>query len=172
MKRILVAVASQHGATHDIANTIADTLRESLAATGERTSVDVLACSDVRDVSGYQAAVIGSAVYMGWWMDAARELVRREQNTLTMMPVWLFSSGPVGDPPRPPEEAVDVAEVGQRCHAREHRIFGGRIERKRLGFRQRAILTALRVPDGDYRDWNEIREWARKIARDLANEPG
>jgi menaquinone-dependent protoporphyrinogen oxidase len=172
VKRILVAVASQHGATQDIANAIADTLRESLAATGERPSVDVLACSDVGDVSGYQAAVIGSAVYMGWWMDAARELVRREQNTLTGMPVWLFSSGPVGDPPRPREDAVDVAEVGQRCHAREHRIFGGRIDSTRLGFGQRAILAALRVPDGDYRDWTEIREWARKIARDLANEPG
>lgn len=168
--RILVAVASRHGATDEIAHTIADTLRESLTGAGDQPFVDVLPCADVGDLSGYQAVIIGSAVYMGRWMDAARELVRREQDRLTEMPVWVFSSGPVGDPPRPAEESVDVAEVGQRWHAREHRVFGGRIDRGRLGFGQRAIVSALRVPDGDYRDWTEIHDWARHIAKALTVE--
>ena len=170
MMRVLVAVASRHGATREIAETIAEALRESTASTGDGPVVDVLSCGEVADLSGYQAVVVGSSVYMGRWMDAARELVRREQDALTALPVWLFSSGPVGEPPRPREEAVDVAEIGLLCHAREHHVFGGRIDRAQLGFGQRAIVAALRVPDGDYRDWTEIREWASRIARELTVE--
>lgn len=168
--RILVAFASRHGATQEIADTIAEVLRASLGSGSERPFVDVLSCAEVEDLSGYQAVVIGSAVYMGRWLDAARELVRREQDALAAIPVWLFSSGPVGEPPRPQEDAVDLAEIGQRCHAREHRVFGGRIDRTLLGFGQRAIVAALRVPDGDYRDWTEIRQWAARIAHDLTVE--
>lgn len=85
--------------------------------------------------------------------------------------MWLFSSGPVGDPPRPEEDPVDVAELVARTKAREHRVFAGRIERSRLSFAEKAIVLALRVPDGDYRDWDEIRAWAAEIADALLRRP-
>jgi len=48
--------------------------------------------------------------------------------------------------------------------AREHRIFAGKLVRKQLSFPERAIVSALRVPEGDFRDWTEIRQWAAGIA--------
>jgi menaquinone-dependent protoporphyrinogen oxidase len=82
--------------------------------------------------------------------------------------VWLFSCGPVGDPPTPEQDPVDVAEVLAATRAREHRVFAGKLVRKQLAFPERAIVSALRVPDGDFRDWPAITEWAGAIATALA----
>jgi menaquinone-dependent protoporphyrinogen oxidase len=78
--------------------------------------------------------------------------------------VWLFSSGPVGDPPKPEEDPVDVAELVAASGAREHRVFAGTLVRRQLSFPERAIVSALRVPEGDFRDWAEITRWAAEIA--------
>jgi menaquinone-dependent protoporphyrinogen oxidase len=85
--------------------------------------------------------------------------------------VWLFSSGPVGDPPKPDEGPVDVAGIVAATAAREHRIFAGRMRRHDLGFAEKAMVVALRVPDGDYRDWAGIEAWATKIAEALSAGP-
>jgi menaquinone-dependent protoporphyrinogen oxidase len=46
----------------------------------------------------------------------------------------------------------------------EHRIFAGKIDKAKLGFGERAIMTAVRAPEGDFRDWDEIASWADTIA--------
>jgi menaquinone-dependent protoporphyrinogen oxidase len=96
-----------------------------------------------------------------------RKLVERESANLSQRPVWLFSSGPIGDPPAPREHAVDVDAMVTATAARGHRLFAGRIDKQRLGFAERAVVFALRVPDGDFRDWDDIAGWAREIAMEL-----
>jgi menaquinone-dependent protoporphyrinogen oxidase len=59
---------------------------------------------------------------------------------------------------------VDVAELQGLTKAREHRVFAGKLVRKQLSFPERAIVAALRVPEGDFRDWTEMRQWAVGIA--------
>jgi len=82
--------------------------------------------------------------------------------------VWLFSSGPVGDPPVPePGSAVHVAALMEATGARGHHLFGGSLTRSRLGRVERVAAAALHVPDGDRRDWDEIAVWAREIAGHL-----
>jgi menaquinone-dependent protoporphyrinogen oxidase len=108
--------------------------------------------------------VLGSAVYAGHWLQPARELVDRCGSELAARPVWLFSSGPIGDPPKPEEDPVDVAEITAATRAREHRVFAGKLVKKQLRFPDKAIVSALRVPEGDFRDWAEIRGWAAGIA--------
>lgn len=88
----------------------------------------------------------------------------RSGDALAARPVWLFSSGPIGDPPKPEEDPVDVAEIMQATKAREHRVFAGKLVRKQLHFPDRAIAAALRVPEGDFRDWEEVKGWAAGIA--------
>jgi menaquinone-dependent protoporphyrinogen oxidase len=61
-------------------------------------------------------------------------------------------------------DPVDVAEVVAATGARDHRVFAGKLVRKQLGFADKAIAVALRVPDGDFRDWTGIRRWAAGIA--------
>lgn len=62
---------------------------------------------------------------------------------------------------------MDVSEELLLTGARQHRLFAGRLDRNLLGFAERAVVRALHVPVGDYRDWDEIGAWAGTIAQDL-----
>ena len=156
--RVLVTAATKYGATGEIARTIGDVL----AGHGLDTTVSPPEAVDT--VDGYDAVVLGSAVYAGHWLKPARELAGRAGDALAARPVWLFSSGPIGDPPKPEEDPVDVAELLAATGARDHRVFAGRLVRRQLGFGDKAIAVALRVPEGDFRDWTEIKGWAAGIA--------
>lgn len=159
--RILVTAATKHGSTADIAQVIASTL------IGSGWSVDVRAPEEVETIAPYDAVILGSAVYAGHWLEAARTFVDRHQTALAARPVWLFSSGPVGDPPKPDTEAADIEPIRSRIGARGHRTFPGRIERDGLGLGERAIAALLRVTDRDDRPWGQIAAWATDIGRSL-----
>ncbi|WP_158550674.1 flavodoxin domain-containing protein [Geodermatophilus sp. TF02-6] len=119
------------------------------------------------DPAGYQAVLLGSAVYQGRWQDAARDVAHAHLTTLRARPVWLFSSGPIGEPPFPPDEPHDVATIGPMLGARGHRVFPGRLDPRRLTFGERAVVTAMRAPLGDFRDWSAVRSWAGAITAEL-----
>ena len=125
MTRILVACASRHGSTAEIAAEIADVLRRDVPG----AVVDLRDAAQAGEVAGYDAAVIGSAVYMGRWLPAARDLVEEHREVLSAMPVWLFSSGPVGDPPVPVDELAEVMALRAAVGARGHQLFAGRLDR-------------------------------------------
>ena len=163
--KVLVSAASKHGATTEVAATIG----AALAAAG--VDAIVVTPSDVTSVDGFDAAVIGSAVYAGRWLDPAKDLLGRHREALSRIPVWLFSSGPVGDPPKPVEDPLDVAPMMALVGARGHRVFAGQIDKSRLGLGERAILAAVRAPEGDYRPWAEIDAWARELAEELRAAP-
>ena len=158
--KVLVAAASRHGATGEIADALASTL------VSRGFEVDAPPIESIARVQGYGAAVIGSAVYYGHWLDPARELVERHGDVLATVPVWLFSSGPLGDPGEqlPKEEPVDVASLVEKTGAVEHRLLAGRLDKSLLKFRERAMVAALHAPEGDFRDWNEIEAFAERIA--------
>jgi len=160
--KVLVATASRHGATQEIAEAIGRTLRQ------HGLDADVASLGVVESLVGYDAAVVGSAVYMGHWLEPARTFVERHSVSLTRHPTWLFSSGPVGDPPRPSDEqAVAVSELVAAIHPRGHRVFAGKIDKHALGFGERAVMLAFRGSDGDYRDWDAIATWADGVAAEL-----
>ncbi len=164
--RVLVATASKHGSTEEIGRCIAESL------TGEGVDARILAPDEVTALTGFDAAVLGSAVYAGRWMKPMRELVDRLATGLGEIPVWLFSSGPIGDPPNPHEDPVDVAPIMEATGAREHVLFAGKLDKKVLGFGERAIVGALKAPEGDFRDWDEIRGMAVRVATDLKTGVG
>lgn len=156
--RALVTAASKHGATAEIADAIGEVLRS------RGIETEIVAPDTVESVDGYDAFVIGSAVYAGRWQKAARQLVERIVPLPVGTPVWLFSSGPIGNPPAPTEDPVDVAEMIEQTDAVSHRLFAGRLSQSLLSFGERAIVSALRAEYGDFRDWEEIRRWAGEIA--------
>jgi menaquinone-dependent protoporphyrinogen oxidase len=159
--RILVAAASRHGATLEIAEAIGDEL------TLRGIEANVLPVQEVECIDEYDAIVLGSGVYMGHWLSPAVDFIHRHWDELVMLPVWLFSSGPVGDPLKPKDQPVELNNIVTATVAREHRIFAGRLERQGLGLSEKAICTALRVPEGDFRDWAAILSWADGIAEDV-----
>lgn len=163
--RVLIAVASKHGATSEIAQRIGEVLES------RGLEVTVTAADQVDDIRGYEAVILGSAVYAGRWMKEARDLADLIASADRGGKVWLFSSGPVGDPPKPEEDPVDVAGIVEAVTTKEHRVFAGKIDKSKLSFGERAIVTALRAPEGDFRDWDQITVWADDIATSLEANP-
>jgi menaquinone-dependent protoporphyrinogen oxidase len=161
--RVLVSAASKHGAAQEIGDRIG-------AVLGDRGHVvDVRGPCDVGAVDDYDVVVLGSAVYAGHWQRDARELTRRQHEALRHRPVWLFSSGPVGDPPGPDEATEDGDEIRAQLRALEHHVFPGRIDTQERSLPERAVVTALRVRAGDYRDWNDVDRWAASIAAAISS---
>jgi menaquinone-dependent protoporphyrinogen oxidase len=156
--KVLVCAASKYGATSEIAQAVADVLAE------RGCEVTVLPPDEVDAVDEFDAVVLGSAVYMGQWMKPARELAERSAGALVARPVWLFSSGPIGEPAKPAEDPVDVTKILQATKARDHQIFTGKLAKKDLSFPDRAIVSAIRAQEGDFRNWAQITGWATGIA--------
>jgi menaquinone-dependent protoporphyrinogen oxidase len=162
---VLVAVASKYGATSEMAQVIGDALSK------RGIEVTVAPIDQVTAVEDYDAVVAGSAVYTGHWLKSAREFVEANAHALAARPTWLFSSGPIGDPPKPKEDPVDAAPMLEATAARDHRVFAGKLDKRQLSFGERALVAALRAPEGDFRDWDEIRTWASGIADALGADP-
>ena len=162
--RILVTAASRHGATHEIAEAIARGLVQRGVEAQARPA------EEVSSLDGFDAYVVGSAVYIGRWLDAARELVEANAGALAEQPVWLFSSGPLGPPDalKPEGDPVDAADLVESTGAVEHRVFAGRLDRGLLSFGEKAVVVAVRAPEGDFRDWDAIDAFAAEIAGHLA----
>jgi menaquinone-dependent protoporphyrinogen oxidase len=159
--KVLLVVASKHGATLEIAERIRTTLEAATLA------VDLRAPEAVETLAGYDAVVCGSAVYVGRWLGPAKAFVERHRAALLERPVWLFSSGPIGDPPLPPGEPADVAGLREATHARDHRLFGGRLDKHELSLGEKVVVVGVRAPEGDFRPWDEVEAWAATIASAL-----
>ncbi|WP_250446456.1 flavodoxin domain-containing protein [Actinotalea sp. C106] len=162
--RVLVTVASRHGATREIGDAIA----EVLCHAGHQ--VELAEPEDVETLEGVDAVVLGSAVYVGRWAASARAMVDRLAHGLSRRPVWLFSSGPVGAPLAPQGDAEEIPSLMARLEVRGHRTFGGRLDLGGLGIAERAVVALVRAEEGDYRPWPQIEDWARLIAADLHQE--
>jgi len=161
---ILVAYASKHGATGGIAQHIARSLSEA-GKEAETRSV-----TEVDDLGEPEAVVIGSAVYAGSWRKEAVEFVDAHAEELARLPVWLFSSGPLGEQVADDEEQPkQLAEIRERISPRGHKVFFGALDAGKLSFGERMIVKAVKAPEGDFRNWDEIAGWANGIARVLSS---
>ncbi len=160
---ILVAYATKHGSTKEVAEAIAAELR------GAGHDVALAPAVDVDTVEPYSGVVLGGALYTGRWHRAARAFIARHAAALANVPLAVFALGPIGDKmggaeasrtqldgalARTPQlEPVSVA------------VFGGVIVPERLRF------PLSRMPAADERDWAEIRRWALAVAQRFAREP-
>ncbi|PLW62906.1 flavodoxin [Streptomyces sp. SCUT-3] len=169
---VLVGHAGRHGSTRGIAERIG----ERLAGHGER--VEVRPLDGAVDPGGYEAFVLGSAVYDMAWLPEAADFVRRGFGAGRTPPVWLFSVGAadaLGLPlrsyaARKEEGRLFAYLTGLRpgLHPRSVRLFSGAVAREHLPPAGRLFLRATGGRYGDHRNWPEIDAWADSVARELA----
>lgn len=163
--RVLVAVASRHGGTWGIGERVAEVLR----ARGH--AVELREPEDVVDAQGYDALVLGSAVYTGHWLPAARALADRVVAGGVPPLVWLFSSGLATQPAAAANSPHELAALGAALHVRGHRSFRGRLDMAALSFAERAIIAGARARAGDHRNLELVGEWAHGLADVMALQP-
>lgn len=158
--RVLVAYGTKLGGTRGLAEMVG---RE-LEANG--LEAKVVSARAVKTLRGFDAVIIGGALYTMRWHKDARRFVRRHRKALPTLPVWFFSSGPLDDSATmkeiPPVRYVKRAMA--RVEARGHVTFGGRIPSDAKGFPAAAMA---RDHAGDWRDPDHVREWTKGVAEEL-----
>jgi len=165
MSSVLVAFATKYGSTREVAEAVGDVLSRH----GHR--VEVLPAKDVRDVTGYEAVILGSALYYFMLHSDAKRFLARHRKTLASTPVALFALGPFHDTPEEMASArgpVDkyVAKADWLTPA-SVAIFGGRHEPSALRFPDNNPAMA-NMPPSDARDWDAIRKWADELPAALS----
>lgn len=163
-KSVLVACASKMGSTAGIADALADRLHDSGLV------VDRGDAGRIETLEGYDAVVLGSAVYLGRWRSEAVAFLRRFGAELATRPTWLFQSGPLDDSAEhtSPSLPSRIATRAERIGCRGFVTFGGCIDPDHAkGF------MAKRMVDGgfgkDFRDFDRVRAWADAIATELGS---
>jgi menaquinone-dependent protoporphyrinogen oxidase len=153
---VLIAYASKHGSTQEVAHAVA----EELQAHG--LDVETLPAREVDDLRAYGGVVVGGSIYMGHWHADATGLLARNRYALEALPLAVFGMGPKtleqhdvdGAMAQLRRSLASVPEVEPAAVA----IFGGVISPRSLRF------PFSRMPASDARDWSAIRAWAEGLA--------
>jgi menaquinone-dependent protoporphyrinogen oxidase len=171
---ILVVYASKHGATQGIAERIAAKLGEA----GQEAEARPVEAVD--HLIGYDAFVVGSAVYAAHWQKEASAFVRRNPRRPGPQAGLAVQQRPAGDrgrqrPGAGPDRrrrTKEIAEFEGAIRPKGHRVFFEALDPGTLGFSERAIrklpVARTMLPEGDFRDWAEIDAWTSGIAHQLA----
>jgi len=173
-EKVLVAYATKYGSTKEIAEKIGQTLTESGLA------VEVAAVGKVADIAQYKAIVAGSGIYIGQWRKDAVKFILDNEKVLSEKPVWFFSSGPTSynddtgytDNAKLPKKLFEVVE---RIKPRDIAVFKGFVDPKKVDGLSKWIIKRIHVNEadnpekgiGDYRDWDNITNWAKTITLSL-----
>jgi menaquinone-dependent protoporphyrinogen oxidase len=167
--QVLVTYGTKYGATAEIAEKIAQVLRQAGLGT------DVHPADRVSDLSTYKAVVLGSAVYIGRWRKEAAKFLKANEEVLAEQWVWLFSSGPTGE--GDPVELTQgwrfpgaLQPIADRIQPRDIAVFHGAVDVNKLNLVEKWMLKNVKSPVGDYRDWEAITSWAKAIVDVLQEE--
>ncbi len=159
-RNILIAYASRLGSTAEVAQTIADEIGAVARWIG-----------DIDSLAGYDAVIIGSAIRYDKWLPEATDFVKTHYSTLQTMPVAMFLTCLTLSHQSPmalqqaTRYADSIATTLPHVHTADIGQFAGVLDYSKMSCRARLlarlVFAFLRVPEGDYRDWQTIRAWAK-----------
>jgi menaquinone-dependent protoporphyrinogen oxidase len=167
--KILVTYASRAGSTVGVAQAIG------AALTNQGAAVDVLPMQDVHHLADYRAVIAGSAIRMDNWLPEALQFVQRHQWELTQKPFAAFLvclALSAQNEQRLAKARVTAASylqpVRKLVPTLSEGLFAGALDLSKLPLHYRlafGVATGLGAfKEGDYRDWDAIRQWADEVA--------
>lgn len=164
---VLLAYASTHGSTREVAEEIAAVLRE------QGLAVDLQPARNVRTLDGYSAVVLGAPLYMFHLHKDALHFLSQHKDALTGgLPIAIFAGGPFDT-----NDENAWSEVRKQLDQELAKfpwlqpvaveLIGGRFDPSRLRFPWNLIPALRQMPPSDLRDWAAIRRWASTLVVQL-----
>ncbi|MBN2085568.1 MAG: hypothetical protein JW748_10130 [Anaerolineales bacterium] len=171
--KVLLAYASKYGSTKEVAEAVAGVLRENgLAASLQPVS-------KVRDLAPYSAVVLGAPIYLGSWLGDFRRFLARHQDAFMKRPPAIFTLGPThSDPDEWQGVRNQLAQVLAKypwLNPSTLELFGGKYDPAKLRIPDNLLAALPASPlhgmrASDARDWQAIRSWTQKMAKQLLLE--
>ncbi len=166
---ILVTYATRSGSTAEVAEVIAYEIGQFCGR------VDVAPVQRVRDLRPYWAVILGSPVRYARWLPEAIAFLSAQRATLRLrlMGVFQLCGRLCEDTPQNREAARQAYEEIRRTFPEfrplEVGLFAGRVSEEVLHHAPSAgqMLGQGELKPGDWRDWEAIREWGRKMGKTL-----
>ncbi len=158
--RVLVAYASKKGSTAGIARAIGKELQS------QGLDVDIAEMKAVSSLERYDSIILGAPVYTGSILGDLSGFVSRHREALVRVPVAAFTAGiaPVYPKTGEVKQFLDtLAAALEPVKPVALVMFAGALEPKTLSFIERGMTSLLKVPTGDFRDWDAIAVWARDL---------
>ncbi len=165
IKQVLVTFDSRLGSTAEVAIFIGGVLSEC------DVIADVRPLSDVDDLTAYDRVIIGSAIRYDRWLPDAVAFTRAYQQALRKKPVALFFTcltlaNPTPDAVRKAAAYADqISNLVPWVQPLSVGRFAGVLKFAGTPWPMRLVLRTLSlatgVKEGDYRDWDAIRDWAQ-----------
>lgn len=166
--RVLVAYASKYGTTGEVAEAIARTMCQQGAA------ADTMRIAEVRDLSVYDAVVIGGAIHYDKWMSEARHFVTANEDMLSTLPVaYFFTCGILAEGSEKVENkalryAGKLEVLSDQVKPVSIGRFAGVLDYGRMNLFTRIVwkivfTVVFRAREGDYRNWDAISAWAESV---------
>ena len=129
--------------------------------------MDVEGVEAARDLGGYQAVVIGSAIRNGSVLPEIRDFVKARSAELQRIPVAYFVVCMTMREDTPENRAKADAYLDPlRSEVKpvEVGLFAGKVDYAQLDARSRLMARVVNLPAGDFRDWTAIAAWADALA--------
>ena len=163
---VLVAYSSKYGATREIAEKIGEVLK------GEGLTPSIMPVKGLKNLADYKDIVVGSAMYMGMWRSEAASFLKKNESLLAERRVWLFGTGPSGkgDPAellKGVVEPLNVKQVIERIKPKDSVVFHGNLNEQKLNPLEKWVIKRVGSSTGDFRDWDMITKWAKKVAKEI-----
>lgn len=162
-QRILVTYASRAGSTAGVAEAVGRTLSE------QGVQVDVLPVQAVKDITPYEAVVVGSAIQNKQWLPEAMQFMQENHSALSQIPFATFTlcmtlAMQDGIKYRPLVSEW-LAPVRSLANPVSEGIFAGALNIRKIPSLSNRLKFRLSVlfgvwSEGDHRDWQAIGEWA------------
>jgi menaquinone-dependent protoporphyrinogen oxidase len=184
MVKALIVYGTRYGATEKTSQEIADVFRQE----GLDVKVINLKNEKVKDISEYDLVLVGSGIKIKKWTKEPEKFLKEFQKELAQKKTAIFISCGAKYPLDEKTDIETELEYARRHHLEEKAakyniqpialgLFGGIYDFNRMGWFFRKTLSAVKpqleasgVPEKepgvyDTRDIDEIRSWAKEVAK-------
>lgn len=124
----------------------------------------------ITSLKGYNAIVIGAPVYTGKVSGDVTAFVATNKDELVRLPVAGFVTGiaPVFPKTGDVKEFTDqLITALAPVNPVSVTMFAGTLDTGKMNFVERSLTSLMKVPTGDFRDWDAIAGWARSLPEKL-----